>query len=538
MICQKPVLRALIALSIVPAMAMAAQSVGKVRSALGTVERLKFKQGEWSPLSVNAKVYQYDHVRTGVESEVIFGLVDGSSIAIAENTEIELYNVLTPNDDGGYETQLNIKKGHLNFAVPKLQNKKSNFRFKTGTATASIRGTEGYVGGEGVFFAGLKTGKLEIVPNGKSESVSIVAGETTFGTDSLVVVKLASSGDTRFAKRLEKILKENKKPVSELVNDVQKADSVYQQDLRDEAAKAAASVGENGFNLSTKSPVEVCGQGLNIEGFYRTSDESASLIVKVGGYKSANLIKAADGASHSFAHKVVITDDNGLWNEGKATVTFTGAGVTDSKTIDIQVNKACVEVNSIAPVLSIASYDSLRCAAQVSVKEMKGDAGVLAISADGTPMLEEAVTRNVQKRFTLKEGIHEYAFSAMDQANNVSEVTKTMGCFPVKRFNIEVIGSARENLSVPPPPPSGVSDRIAKTLQFRVKMPENDPNLLYKVIVKQNGKVILQETLTQIQDLDYQVPVELVRGALNRFDIEAIGKSGYKAKARKVFEVR
>ena len=112
-----------------------------------------------------------------------------------------------------------------------------------------------------------------------------------------------------------------------------------------------------------------------------------------------------------------------------------------------------------------------------------------------------------------------------------------MGCYPTKRFNIEILGKAKEVLKVPPPP-KDIPDRIAQTLQFRIRLPDNAPENLYKVTVKQNGKVILQETLTQIQNLDYQIPVELTRGAPNHIDIEAIHKSGYKAKAKKVYEVR
>ena len=82
-----------------------------------------------------------------------------------------------------------------------------------------------------------------------------------------------------------------------------------------------------------------------------------------------------------------------------------------------------------------------------------------------------------------------------------------------------------------------MQDKIVKTLQFKVKNPENDPVFLHKVTVKQNGKVILQETLNQIQSLDYDVPVDLVRRAQNKFDIEVIHKSGFKAKAQKIFEV-
>jgi hypothetical protein len=77
-----------------------------------------------------------------------------------------------------------------------------------------------------------------------------------------------------------------------------------------------------------------------------------------------------------------------------------------------------------------------------------------------------------------------------------------------------------------------------KTLQFKLRSPENDPVFLYKVTIKRNGKVILQETLGQIQSLDYQVPQELMRGARNKFEIEVIHKSGFVARAEKVFEVQ
>ena len=91
-------------------------------------------------------------------------------------------------------------------------------------------------------------------------------------------------------------------------------------------------------------------------------------------------------------------------------------------------------------------------------------------------------------------------------------------------------------MQIPPPPP-GVADVITQTLQFQIRVPENDPIVLNKVIVRQNGKVILQERLSQIQNLDYQIPVELKRGFKNRFDIEVTHKSGYTVKALKIYEV-
>ena len=91
-------------------------------------------------------------------------------------------------------------------------------------------------------------------------------------------------------------------------------------------------------------------------------------------------------------------------------------------------------------------------------------------------------------------------------------------------------------LQIPPPPP-GVEDVITQTLQFQIRVPENDPNVLKSVVVRQNGTLLLQERLSQIQNLDYQIPVQLKRGQKNNFTIEVIHKSGYFVKTAKVYEV-
>ena len=536
-VSRKTFLRSLFLLAVVPLMAFSAPSVGTAFMPVKDVDRWKAKQSKWTHLGDGAKVYQSDKVRTGAESEVTIRLQDGSSLRIGEKTIVEMESLFEPNDEGGFETKIDVEKGFLNFAVHKLKNKKSKFIFKTGTATASIRGTEGYIGGEGVFFAGLKTGRLEIKPNGSDQPVSIVAGETTFGVDTLVVLKLASSGEARFAKRLLQIISDKSKSMKALKAELEKADTEFQAQLKEEAKQAESTVPENGFIVSTTSPVEICEDGLVVDGSYRTSDEAATLVLKVGNsYTSSNLIRAADGQAHSFSEKVVVNDDNGLWTADKATLEFKGAGVTSTKSIDLMVNKACVDVNTKAPVASIVSYDSLRCIANVMVSEIQNDAGVLVMEADGSKMGEETVTKNSQKRLKLQKGRHEYVVRVEDLASNKAEITKTMGCYPNKRFPVEVLGPAKEVLKVPPPP-QDIPDRITQTLQFRIRIPENDPDFLYKVTVRQNGKVILQESLSQIHNLDYQIPVSLTRGARNHFDIEVVHKSGYISKAKKDYEV-
>ena len=99
-----------------------------------------------------------------------------------------------------------------------------------------------------------------------------------------------------------------------------------------------------------------------------------------------------------------------------------------------------------------------------------------------------------------------------------------------------MFGNKNVRLQIPPAPPE-TENVIMQTLQFQIRVPENDPIVLNKVTVRQNGKVLLQERLSQIQNLDYQIPVELKRGIKNRFDIEVVHKSGYVVKTSKVYEV-
>lgn len=416
-----------------PALTFSAPAAGKVHYALGAVDRKKISQDMWKPLATGKPIYQSDSVRTGEESTAIFRLNDGSTISIAENTEVNMAQLLVPNGEGGYETQIDIRKGNVNFAVKK-QKQKSNFRFRTGTATASIRGTEGFVGtGDGgMFFAGLKTGKLEIA--GAKQNVSIGKGETVLGGDSLVSLKLESSGDARFAKKLRKILSKKDASLDKVVADVKAADSLFQEEIKSDTLQTSADNGE-------------------------------------------------------------------------------------------------------MPLVAFAAYDSVRCTADLSIGGMKNDKGTLTVTAGGSNFLQEDISKNQQKKIELKDGKYEYVAVLKDQSGNKSESAMTMGCYPVKRFNIDIMGPAREVLPVPPPPKDYV-DRIAATLEFKIKAPGNSPEGLYKVTVKQNGKVILDESLSQIQNLDYQIPVELSRSIVNRFNIEAVHKSGFKAKAQKTYEVR
>lgn len=593
----------------------AAPAAGKVRSALGEVSRQKKNQSSWSPLRVGSKVYQSDKVKTGQESELVLGLPDGSIITIEEQSEIALAELFEEN--GAYKTNIDIKSGRVSFSAQKQEKKTASFSFKTGTAVAAIRGTEGVISSS-PFFAGLKNGKLEVQDSKTKKNVQIGAGQTTIVGDSLVVLELESSGDPNFAKRLTEILKDTTQNFNELVNKLKSADQTFQEELKEAKnkincsleslpdttndasviAKGKCSTGITAtlhgeeisfkndgsfemeiqldsagsglkkfkmqcktdslnvdcgtfetyylpsseipaaeFKLNTSTTLKVCKNGIQIQGSYRTSDSAATLYVTVGNYKSGNLMILADNQVHSFSEKISPTDKNGLWNITEASVEFTSKDLTEKKKINLQIDKTCKEVNTIVPTVHFDSYDSLRCVASLLTKNISGDIAILTQSIDGSTHSENAIQKDKKIDLKLNAGIHDYEFTIQDQAQNKNSVKKTLGCYPAKRFSIQIDGQEKESLRIPPPP-KGMADVIQKNLHFKIKLQENDPTFLYKVIVKKNGKTILQEKLDQIQSLDYILPVEINRNALNQFEIEVLHKNGLTVKAKKIYEVR
>ena len=432
----------------VPTSALAAPKGPKVGKVVSVVDLAVKSTGScaedatWDAVKVNSAVRQLDCYKTGDGGSVGLQLNGKAEnlLTIGENSVVNISEYVEKNEDG-FAIKTSIQKGYMGFKVEK--NKGHEVYFGTGTAAASIRGTEGAIGGNNTtVFAGLKNGALWVSDSQSGDSLVIGEGETVIGKGSFAVLKLKSSGDMNFAKILNTLIADSTLSLDDLKAAAVSADSAYQESL---AANASAQ-------------------------------------------------------SQAVAEKV-------------------------EKTPSLKV-----------PQIKYSSYDSLRCVANVSVSDIqKGTEARLSAVMDGTPISEVGVKRNMSNRVKLRSGVHEYEFVVENEAGRNS-VKKTLGCYPMKPFSVKVFGPNPELVQIPPAPPE-VEDVIMKTLQFQIRLPEYDPSFLNKVTVRQNGKVILQERLSQIQNLDYQIPVELSRGHKNRFDIEVIHKSGYAVKTHKVYEV-
>ncbi len=164
-----------IALLAASAMAQGASSVGKVRYVLGEVTVQKKAGDNWNPLRIGLKVKSDDLIRTLVESEAGIALSDGSLVTIEENTTIRFETAVSNKSESG--TTVDLRTGRVFFDVQK-QKEGHKFEFKTGTATAAIRGTNGFVesGKEGIIVS-LESGKM-LVTGSDGKSLEVLGGET------------------------------------------------------------------------------------------------------------------------------------------------------------------------------------------------------------------------------------------------------------------------------------------------------------------------------------------------------------------------
>ena len=430
-------LSCLLLATVVP-VSVSAAKVGTTRTVIPVAEKSKGScddDAKWK--SASGKIDSKDCFRTSNEGSIELQLNgDKSILTIEENSTVRIDTLVEQDEDGFFKIKTNIQKGYMGFNVEK----KNRVHFSTGTAAASIRGTNGAIGGnQTTMFAGLKNGFLWVSDTLTGDSLVISDGETVIGKGQFAVLKLKSSGDINFAKILNELIADSTLSLEDLKAAAISADSAYQELL---VAKASA-----------QTPA--------------TEVEDAALKV---------------------------------------------------------------------PQIKYSSYDSLRCVANVTVSDVqKGTEVRVSAVMDGTPISEVSVKRNMPKHLALRSGVHEYEFVVENDAGRNS-VKKTLGCYPMKPFSVKVFGKKYEFLPIPPAPP-GAEDVIMQTLHFQIRVPEYDPSFLNKVTVRQDGKVILQERLSQIQNLDYQIPVELKRDHKNRFDIEVIHKSGFAVKTTKVYEV-
>ena len=221
-------------LMVVGSSAMAAKSTsGKVVDKLGEAKVQKAaKVGDWADISVGNRIKEKDQIRTGIESQVAIALSDGSSITVQENSLVEFTTLEAEN---GIQTALtDVKTGKVKFDAQK-QHSGGSFKFKTATATAAIRGTDG--------FFGITPGQSSLISLGSGNALfvsidgvecEVKGGQSAFlrkGKKNCNVLDARSSGNRNFMKVLENLLDDESKTDEQVLSESAAADSVLQEEI-------------------------------------------------------------------------------------------------------------------------------------------------------------------------------------------------------------------------------------------------------------------------------------------------------------------
>ena len=162
---------------------------------VGQVELSRPSSDKWKKVKTGAKITHRDKVRTHEGARLDVRLPDGSTLSIAENSLVDFKELLE--EDGNAKSRIRVDKGTVFFSIKKLTTARSEFKFETQTATAAIRGTDGFV--QSALLFQYLTERPAVPDTGARESVLRVAapqqagaldvkrvgGAGTLGADSL-----------------------------------------------------------------------------------------------------------------------------------------------------------------------------------------------------------------------------------------------------------------------------------------------------------------------------------------------------------------
>ncbi len=628
----------------VPMATAATSKSGKVRSVIGEVTMQKKGEGDWKQLRVGNKVNQPDRIRTLVESNTQIALPDGSTLSIEENSLV-LFSQLV-NEDGKQTAMTEVIQGKVRFNAQK-QNDGSVFKFRTGTATAAIRGTDGIVAavGSNRFVFGLNTGKMDISAD-KCPDVSIQGGEMAILDLETCFTKLSisSAGDVSVLNQVLAVLaitgsleglQSQMTALNEFIQNFAEQQSASagcaiealpdaidtnaitikggcQKDLAlsinnelvanakqfmYSADWAPSAYGTKRFDLRCKESIDIKAFTAAIglpESMIPSGQQSVDMSYACGSYETRYeprkeapkaieftvAAKNGDICEHGalevsgtvsggptldftvgsyttsiktlpeqteFATTITINDRNGAWNGKELLVVATyDDGKTETKAIPLSINKSCKKVNLLAPTVTLNNPG--KCMAEYSVAKLDDDMGILRINRDGQLQKEIVLESNTKGRFRISAGTHVYSAVITDQAGNSSTASQQMKCYPPSNSYLTIDGERaagvnKKSIHVPPPPDikGDTYKTIHRTMRLKVKaVPENDYSQLKSIVIKNaaTGEKLLNLQGTQIDQLDYDVPVELEYGGKTSFDITVEMYNGNILKSTKIYEVK
>lgn len=463
----------------------------KVRSSVGASKYLKAKSDMWKSLHVGQSVGDNDQIMTETESEVVLNTTDGTVLIISENSTVEFNTEFKSSIKG--EVNIFIRNGNIQFDVQKQKN--NQFNFKTGTATASIRGTAGFVGSlDGQMVASLKEGLVE-VQDAKGRSSNIAQNQTLLVTKSgdAKTIQLESSGTTALFAALETMVKEGGLDnVEELEKSLQSFDAGYVEE-------------RNKFQENlTFAPVAIP---------KAVREPSVTLKAKLTPGVFVTVMGVTDTVPASGEYERTFTWDPEAVGTKRfmATCSDGSVEVSCNTWTTEYVDPAAGEVPAEEPAEdTLAKADS-------AVVDSAAPAEVAPVDSAKAPV--EEVAKAVEppaKKLVVRKTVApaDTALKLVIKLNDKTDSTATEVILVPKRKK-EAIANMKITLS-------GIVDE--------------DLSKVESITIYRDSVVV--ETITDLSALIYQYPVQLAKNQTAGFEVVAKLKNGTDYKARRTYEAR
>ena len=485
----------------------AAPQSARVRSVLGDVSLKKKGQGDWASLRVNAKVQEKDLIQTDVESGVLISMPEGSTISIEENALVEFTQVMFIKDS--QISEVNIKKGLLRFNAQKQTGKKSRFKFRTGTMTASIRGTDGTVGmtDGGQPFGALNNGEMVMEENGQEVTVKGQQYVAFRKGKPPVVVAAKNAGDPDFARQ-----------IAAVVDDSTKSDA----DIQSQAKDLDTKIEKRNTELKAKyqcrfDPVPSLVYADSVEIFATCT---AGMQVSIGSERYTSEGKRmrfvpswSRGAIGEKKFEAVCTVDHHTFACGNIAFTY-------------RVNRT----------VKIIKSDVNKCEAVYTTSGFADNEGKLSIFANGKLYKELTLERDVPGAvLALMPGTAMYKIVPENAPDFDGSVEREFQCYPKTGVHISVRGGAKETFKKKVSQGSAMYPELVFDVE---KVVDNDPAQIKSVDVVVNGKNYETKYVPSETGIGYSATVQIPRGKMTTVKIKVNMLSGETVLATKVYEFR
>lgn len=500
-------LKFIVILIVVLSMGAVASQGGKVRSILGDVTYQKRGKSDWAALRVGAKVLDGYLIQTYKESLAQISLPDGSVISIEENALVE-FNQLKF-EEMSRISDVTVKSGMLRFDAQK-QKGNSTFKFRTGTMTASIRGTDGTIGitPAGQPYGALNSGEMVMESGGKEVTVK-PQQFVAFRKDKPVLLEAKNAGDPEFAKKL-----------GEVLDDTTKSDEAIQATAKelDQQIEVRNVDLKSKYNCVVDSlPHVVSVDSLEV-GVTCTAGVRVSLGSESYESKGSRLRFTPSWERSAFGEKKFLLNCNAegsLFECGRIAFTY-----------------------RVDRTLRLTGSDENQCIANFETAGFDQNEGAISIFAGDSLLQTQTRSKDGAGSFELLPGEHRYKLVA-ENADSVTTAAGTVEqsykCFPVTNVKVDIRGGNREVVR------RKVSQGAAiyPLLEFDLlDVAGNDSAQVKEIRITVDDQSFEAVPVPSSAGLGYKAELKIPRGKFKMVKIAVVMHSGETAYAAKVYEFK